>query len=183
MYASLTEPFIKSIPREQISWLDNVLTGKEELERRVVVHKENDLEEGFILGRDLKFNGGAEENLYLLVIPFRKDILSLRDLRGEHLPLLRAIVDVSERAVEEVFGVARTKVYLYVHYYPSYYHFHVHVCHYKVVQGGKHQLGKCVFLREIIQNLELDGDYYKKASMAVVLGSRDPIYKLLASKT
>ena len=68
--------------------------------------------------------------LYLTVIVHRRDIKSLRDLNASHLPLLKEI----RRKVLEVIpqkypAVGADEVRLFVHYQPTYYHFHVHVAH------------------------------------------------------
>ncbi len=51
----------------------------------------------------------------------RGDIRSLRDLRAEHLPLLKNIRDKTLALVPVQFpGVASDEVRLFVHYHPSY---------------------------------------------------------------
>jgi len=47
---------------------------------------------GFILLPDLKWDGVTTENLYLLALVQNRAIKSLRDLRGEHIPLLENIL-------------------------------------------------------------------------------------------
>ena len=77
--------------------------------------------------------------LYLTVIVHRRDIKSLRDLNASHLPLLKEI----RRKVLEVIpqkypAVGADEVRLFVHYQPTYYHFHVHVAHLRhdTIPGG-----------------------------------------------
>lgn len=48
---------------------------------------------GFILLPDLKWDRTDTQNLYLLALVRRRDILSMRDLRKEHLPLLKNILN------------------------------------------------------------------------------------------
>lgn len=64
------------------------MEGKSEAER--VVFKDSDPEIGFILLPDLKWDGN-NETLYMLAITQKHDIKSIRDLTGEHLPLLKNI--------------------------------------------------------------------------------------------
>ena len=44
----------------------------------------------------------------------------MRDLRGRHVPLLKAIRDAAHTVVEQTYGLTKGSVRLYVHYQPSY---------------------------------------------------------------
>ena len=61
---------------------------KSEVER--IIFEDPDVENGFILLPDLKWNGEVD-TLYLLGIVHKRDIKSLRDLTEKHLPLLKNI--------------------------------------------------------------------------------------------
>ena len=52
-----------------------------------------DPEVGFILVPDLKWTGEQMEDLYLQAIVHRRDITCLRELRSEHIPLLKNILN------------------------------------------------------------------------------------------
>jgi m7GpppX diphosphatase len=49
-----------------------------------------------VLVPDLKWDQKEPENLYVLAIAMRRGVLSMRDLRAEHLPLLRNILDTGK---------------------------------------------------------------------------------------
>lgn len=72
----------------------NILNGKSEVER--VIFRDDDPETGFVLVPDLKWDQKELENLYVLAIVKRRGILTLRDLRAEHLPMLRNILDTGK---------------------------------------------------------------------------------------
>jgi m7GpppX diphosphatase len=80
------------------------------------------------------------------------------------------------------FGVAPTSLRLYVHYLPSFYHLHVHIVHMNHIppEDGVH-IGHAILLDDIIDNLEIQSDWYQKVSLSVILGMRHPLYKLLTS--
>lgn len=68
-----------------------------------------------------KWDKRTLSSLYLLAISQRTDIRSLRDLRTQHLPLLKTIRDKILALVPEKFpGVAEDEVRMFVHYHPSY---------------------------------------------------------------
>ena len=72
-------------------WLYNVLEGKTEADR--VVLKDEDAQNGFVLLEDLKWDAKQTTNLYLVAICMRRDLLSIRSLRGCHVPILEQIRD------------------------------------------------------------------------------------------
>lgn len=63
--------------------------------------------------------------MHLLGFPLSHDLRSLRDLRGANLPLLRAIRADGLRILKERFGLRASKVRVYFHYLPTFYHLHV----------------------------------------------------------
>lgn len=58
--------------------------------------------------------------LYLLVLSQDRTIRSLRDLRPQHLPLLRKIRHDSERVAVERYGIDKGELRFFVHYQPTY---------------------------------------------------------------
>ena len=88
LYYSVTLPFLKS---EQFSlqWVFNILDHKAETDR--IIFEDPDSETGFVLCCDLKWDGKSIDTLYLLALPFKKGIMSLRDLTQKDLPLLKNI--------------------------------------------------------------------------------------------
>ena len=48
---------------------------------------------GFVLVPDLKWDQKEMENLYVLAIARKRGILSMREIRKEHLPMLQNILD------------------------------------------------------------------------------------------
>ncbi|KAJ0411475.1 hypothetical protein ATCC90586_008524 [Pythium insidiosum] len=167
VYDEITEPFIASLPKEKIEWVYNILDHKTESER--IIFEDADPVTGFILIPDFKWSDVTNlESIYCLAIVHDRSIRSLRDLRGKHLELLRNLREKSLRALQEQFGVLPSAFRIYVHYQPTYYHFHIHFSHVKLTEGT--HTGKAVLLDNIIYNLSIDGDYYANADLAMVVG-------------
>jgi hypothetical protein len=89
-----------------------------------LVFENPDPKTGFMLMLDSKWDGKSIEELYCLAICHDRAIACLRDLGPQHLPLLRNIQDQGLRAIEEKYGVAPSRLRVYVHYPPQFYHFH-----------------------------------------------------------
>ncbi|DAZ94811.1 TPA: hypothetical protein N0F65_002424 [Lagenidium giganteum] len=167
LYEQVTLPYIQSIPTAKIEWVYNILDHKTESERIIVENRHPT--DGFILLPDFKWTDVKNiDSLYCLAICNDRSVRSLRDLTGAHLPLLRNIRDESLQAIAIQFGVSRTALRIYVHYQPTYYHFHVHFSHVSILHGV--QTGKAVLLDDIIHNLANDGSYYRNAPLSYAVG-------------
>jgi len=166
-YNSITKPYIDNLPLKKISWIYNILDDKpnEETIHFKDLHPEN----GLLIFPGYRWDRQTKEALELLVIIARKDIRSLRDLRGHHIPLLQDIKARAKAVALNMYGVPANKLRGYVHYYPSFFHFHVHFYHVNL-ESNK------VLLDDIIENLKIDCDYYTKVTLNIVLEENHPLF-------
>lgn len=187
MYNTILKPHIdKIISSGSLGWLKNVVEGKKELERLLVNREE------WILNIDTKWrthpdpktvprkewlNHQATRDLYCLGIVKIDNIYSLRDLRADHIPLLKEMIDIGSRTIEEVYGVKKDQLRIFVHYHPQFYHFHVHFTRLENEIGAVVERGH--LLADIIQNLQLSSTYYYDKTMTYKLSRKDKLYKKL----
>ncbi|EDS26989.1 histidine triad protein member [Culex quinquefasciatus] len=179
-YQTVTLPHLE---QEQLSleWLYNVLEHRKEQDR-IVFEDPADDGTGFILLPDLKWDGKTLEQLYLLALVHPRGIKSLRDLTAAHLPLLRNVRDRGTEAIRERYGIGADRLRVYLHYQPTFYHFHVHFTFLQHDPPGI-QCEKSHLLGTVISNLELLPDYYQRATLSCVLKETDKLYgKLKAAK-
>lgn len=191
-YASHTQKFIEGIPDSAIGWCHNIVEhidkeGKKQCYDMVhgktkekVLYSDPDQETGFALLVDFKWKKHPKTMFELMelekakrptnglyCIAFAnagKTLKSLRDLRAAHLPLLKNIRDSGLAKIQEVYGIERKRVRMFVHYLPQFYFFHVHFTTLDIDFGIN--VGRARLLDEIIANLELDGEYYAKALLS-----------------
>lgn len=182
IYESITKPYIDTIPL--IKWIKNALqqvvdnvNGEEMIFH---VHKPGDLLEGFAIIADSKWDRVSTNALYLLAIPFRTDIRCLRDLNSSHLPLLESIRKASISLMNDQFPeIGPTRVRIYIHYQPTYYHLHVHIAHVDL-EGSMCSAGMAHLLEDVIENIrEVSSDYYRTRSLSFILGSDQELSKLI----
>lgn len=147
---------------------------KQEEER--IVFEDPDNTDGFILLPDLKWDGKTKETLYLIAISRRRDIRTLRDLTGDHLDFLKNIRDKSVETIHQKYDISRSQLRIYVHYQPSFYHFHVHFTYLKHAAPGIN-CERSHLLDTVISNIELLSDYYKKATLSFTVRETDLLYK------
>ncbi|XP_075999546.1 m7GpppX diphosphatase-like [Genypterus blacodes] len=160
-YQSITLPYIQSTSFS-VQWVQNILEKKAEAER--IVCEDPDPEVGFVLLPDFKWDQKQLDNLYLVAIVHKGGIKSLRDLTAEHLPLLQNIYLKGKEAILERYGLPASKLRVYLHYQPSYYHLHVHftALGYEAPGCG---VERAHLLADVIQNLQLDPKFYKSRTL------------------
>ncbi|KAL0994585.1 hypothetical protein UPYG_G00124460 [Umbra pygmaea] len=168
-YRSITLPYIQS-QSFSVQWVYNILEKKAEAER--IVFEDPDQAVGFVLLPDFKWDQKQLDDLYLIAIVHRRDIKSLRDLTVQHLPLLNNIRKKAEENILNKYGVAASKLRVYLHYQPSYYHLHVHFTALSFEAPGS-GVERAHLLSDVIQNLELDSQYYHSRSLTFPLRSGD----------
>ncbi|KAL9979122.1 hypothetical protein ACROYT_G016734 [Oculina patagonica] len=177
-YKSITLPFLEE-QSFSIQWVYNILEKKAEMER--VVFEDSDPATGFVLLPDLKWDQKQIENMYLVAICHTHGIKSIRDLNQSHLPLLKNILLKGQEAIKEKYSVPSDQLRIYVHYQPSYYHFHVHFTHLKYDAPGC-GIGKAHLLQDVIDNIEnIDSDYYSKRTLACLFKENDKLFKRFQS--
>eukprot|EP00744_Colponema_vietnamica_P006985 GILI01010088.1.p1 GENE.GILI01010088.1~~GILI01010088.1.p1 ORF type:complete len:333 (+),score=51.77 GILI01010088.1:56-1054(+) len=174
MYTRITLPMIKAIPAQRTEWVRNILEKKKEADR--IIFEDPDPINGFVLLPDLKWDQVTLTEMYCLAICHKLDIGSLRDLTREHLPLLKNILQAGKRAICEKYKASPNQFRVFVHYLPSYYHFHVHFV--GTTSDMVNALpGKGVLLEDIIDNIEcFDSNYYQKKTMTIEVGENEYIF-------
>jgi m7GpppX diphosphatase len=174
----------------KIGWLHNVLSGSKEAER--VLHSDDT----FLMNVDTKWathpdcnstprtqwhGHPSTDHLYCLAIVRDTSLPTLRELRGSSLPMLRAILQTGCDTIRKIYGVEQDQLRVFFHYHPQFYHLHVHFTRSHVNPGCEAE--RAHLLTDVIQNLEMDGEYYAKRSITIRLRERDALYKALSAVT
>ncbi|KAI8800964.1 HIT-like domain-containing protein [Cladochytrium replicatum] len=178
VYEKLVLPYIESIPPSRIAWVFNILDRKKEVE--TFLGDVNDPINGYVILPDMKWDKQGSHFYYQLLVQ-RRDIRSLRDLRGKDildwLKYLRAEI------VSVVLGkhpdIIVSNIRMFIHYVPSYYHFHIHITSTGLADLPGINVGKAHLLETIIDNMELDPMYYAKRTLHVSVTEDSDIYKVM----
>ena len=187
MYAAVIKPWIDQIVTSgSLSWIENVISGTKEKERLLLDKPD------YILNIDTKWRShpdpsktdrsewyehAATQDLYCLAIAKDGSLASIRDLRGkqEHLSMLRSILQECPAAIEQIYGVKQDQLRIFVHYQPQFYHFHVHFTRLENEFGCQVERGHLI--SDILQNLELDADFYLNRTLTYRLRDNDQLYQ------
>ncbi|KAI7901652.1 HIT-like domain-containing protein [Cokeromyces recurvatus] len=172
-YQTITLPYIKSIPQKRVQWVYNILNGTAETDR--IIYHDHDPETGFVILPDMKWDGSIE-TLYWVAISMRTDILSLRSLTGDHVSFLKNLRQRCYELAKEKVNLLPSELRLFIHYQPSYYHFHVHITAVAFSDAPGVVSGQAHLLDTVINNLELYPDYYQRVDIPFVIGERHTLY-------
>jgi hypothetical protein len=154
-------------------WVYEVLQGNRETETCLL-----NTETFMMLPDTEALNTGSVINW--LVIFKDQSLKSIRSLRGQHLQLLKECKVQCTRYIIENTGFGPDQVMAFFHYLPSVFQLHVHFC---APYGQYTTLDICKVhtLDNVISNIEIDPEYYAKASITTVIigkGSLNDIYGL-----
>ncbi|KPJ19136.1 Scavenger mRNA-decapping enzyme DcpS [Papilio machaon] len=155
--------------------LPEINEGKSEQDR--VIYDNKCEREGFVLVPDLKWDGLTKETLYLLAIVRQRGIKSLRDLNETHLPLLKRVRDEGKKTIYSKYKVSGSQLRVYLHYQPSFYHLHIHFTYLRHEAPGIYA-EKSHLLDTVINNIEMMGNYYKKATLPFTIREMDTIFNV-----
>nr|CAG4644810.1 EOG090X06NK [Leptodora kindtii] len=170
-YEEITLPHING-SCFSIDWVFNILDGRKEADR--IIFNDPDLETGFVLLPDMKWDCKTTTNLYLVAIVRKRGIKSLRDIRAEHLPLLENIMKKGCVAIEEKYGVQKSELRVYLHYQPSYYHLHIHFTSLQFTPAGC-SAERAHLLQSVMRNVRSSTNYYRDAVLDFVFFEGDSL--------
>ncbi|SCU84178.1 LAMI_0C06546g1_1 [Lachancea mirantina] len=182
IYSSIVEPYIVEMCSQQrLQWVRNILHHGAESDR--VVYRdfvESNAKDGFLILPDMKWDGVNLDALYLVAIVFREDIRSLRDLRPEHKPWLVSMLNKIRSVVPGCynFTIQPDELRIFIHYQPSYYHFHIHIVNVKHPGiGAGASAGKAVLLEDVIEQLNFLGQAgFRNKTITYILGENHDLW-------
>ena len=159
IYAQHVRPYMQRMRDEgRLNWVFNILDGKAEQEDvllRDTGTSKDGQDEGFLLAPDLNWDRKTLTSLHLLAMPSRRDFWSLRDLKKCHVDWLRDMRAKILSATTKVYkDLEKDQIKLYIHYQPTYYHFHIHVVHVMAEATSTQAVGKALGLENVIAQLE-----------------------------
>jgi len=178
LYEKHVKPYIAAFPAKRTQWVENILSGVSE-QNKVLYSCPN-----YLILPDMKWDLTTISSLYLVAIVQDRSIRSLRDLNRSHLGLLKSIRREASRIVQKRWELGNGSLRMYVHYQPSYYHFHVHIVNVNY-EGGLHGMvvGQAHLLADIISLLELDipdePSIFQKMTLTYGLGDQHGLYESL----
>ena len=117
-------------------------------------------------------------SLHWLAVATDTTLRTLRDLRGRHIPMLISLYTQTCQKIHEEMGIPVDQIMAYVHYPPSVYQLHVHFKH-PLIPHISHDSFRIHPLITVINNLEIDSDYYAKSILQLPVYAHTELYTAL----
>jgi m7GpppX diphosphatase len=150
-------------------WIYEILDGTREGESVILDTP------SFALIPDIDAN--TEHTANWLAVFKDRSLRSLRDLNGSHVQMLRTARDRCTNKIVEHTRLPREQVMCYFHYLPSVFQLHMHVCapygHYTTPD-----IFKIHPVDNVISNLLIDTDFYRKATITTVVVGRGDLHSV-----
>ena len=151
-------------------WIHEVIAEKRE-KNRVKLRTPD-----FVLLPDVKTTKKCDEKrFHWLALVTDTTIRTLRDLRGCHVEMLKDIQRQALEKIQEEMDLLPEQIMCYIHYPPSVYQLHIHFRH----PIGMHDTLRMHSLATVINNLELDPEYYAKSTIQMPVYMHSELYSEL----
>jgi len=146
--------FIETRDINKDKWIYNIIDGL--AEQSSILYKDDKC----IIMPTYTWNSIDINKLHILCIPFDKSLRCIRSLDKNSIPLLNYMKQVSLEIINTKYDLDDTNLKIFLHYNPSPYHLHIHFIH--TIYQAHSSVEYSHELNNVIFNLELDSDYYKK---------------------
>jgi len=186
IYRKFVKPYLETkCDPGRLNWVYNILEKKKESES--IIFEDPDEKDGFILLPDLKWDRSTMNSLYVMALVHRRGIRSIRDLTKKDAPWLRRMQGkIIQGLCEKYPELESDRLRLYVHYQPSYYHFHIHVVSISHDGGGGQATGKAIIFQNLISQLETmaggDDAGFEDIELTYILGEESDLWQNVFSK-
>jgi len=140
----------------KVEWIENILCGT--AEQQNILFQDQD----FVFLPDIDWNKLDIKRLHCLAIVRDRTIKSLRDLTDQSIFLLEKIKSIGCQVLKNKYDIDENKLLIYFHYYPSYWHLHIHFTYLDTNQTLNGLTLRTHSLHDVIKNLRMDSSYYQK---------------------
>ncbi|KAI5184723.1 m7GpppX diphosphatase [Nematocida homosporus] len=128
----------------------------------------------FLICPDLKWDRVNLDSLYLVVLFKDASLYTIRELQAQHIPLLKRVIKAVEKVLS-TYGLDLNQIKMYFHYYPTFYRLHIHASALKTLWKGT-TIGSAIMLQDVIQNLTICSDYYKRVELEISISTASYLY-------
>ncbi len=151
---------LNTIDAKNYKWIYNIIDKKAEV--KSIIYEDDK----FILIPNYIWNKRDIKYLNILAIVKNKNLIALRSLTQNDIALLKHIKQKSEEIIAQVYNVEPDRLKSYIHYPPSTWHLHIHFNTLENLNVSS-SVEYSHELTQIIYNLGLSSDYYKKFDLFV----------------
>jgi diadenosine tetraphosphate (Ap4A) HIT family hydrolase len=141
-------------------WVYNILDHTAESDR--IIYEDKDI----ILIPDYKWNYNID-NLHILCFFKNKKLYSIRELTNEHVEMLENSLQNCKKCIKEKYDISEDNLLIYFHYHPSVWQLHIHFTNVRLINNSI-LIPRAHLVNQVIENLKIDTNYYKKVKLEVL---------------
>jgi hypothetical protein len=141
-------------------WVYNILDHTAEKDR--IIYEDDDI----ILIPDYKWNYNID-NLHILCFFKNKQLYSIRELTNKHIETLENSLKNCKKCIKEKYDIPEDNLLIYFHYHPSVWQLHIHFTNVRLINNSI-LIPRAHLVSQVIENLKIDSDYYKKVKLEVL---------------
>ena len=187
LFQAVTKPYIdKILAGDSLDWIEDIVKGKTNTNGILFETNEYFLHIDTLwknhpdpraVPPEEWFEHSSVSDLHIIGMSKADGLSSLRDLRGEHVPLLKSMLDEGLRTIHQLYGLDSDQVRVYIPYPPqsSLYRFHLYYTRIDHTDGCLAESAHLV--NDVIQNLQIDGEFYAKRTITCKIRVTDDLYK------
>ena len=147
--------FIGKRDCEKDTWIYNIIDNIKEQDK--ILYRDNLC----IIIPTYTWNTINIDKLHILSFPIDKTIRCIRELNKDHINLLKYMKNKTIQIIENIYKLKEENLKIFIHYDPSTYHLHIHYVNIIFLDMDSsveysHEINNVIF------NLSIDTDYYKK---------------------
>jgi m7GpppX diphosphatase len=141
-------------------WIIDIFDGKKEKEK--IIYNDNKI----ILLSNVSFDEKDLSQLDLLAFVKDIELKTIRDLTQKDILLLEYLYETCIKVIENKYGIKKSKIRAYFHYHPTTWILHVH---FNLISNNiiNASVEYSYPIWNVIENLKLDSNYYRKIIMTV----------------
>ena len=148
--------YIKENEGKDCGWIYDIIDKHKETDNNKLLFEDDD----FVLVTEMDMKDDDMNTFHLLAFPKDKTIKSIRDLTFEHIPLLEKMRSLSKKYITTHYEINDNEIETHFHYPPGVMLLHMH---FELVNGNKQRRPlREHSVNDVIQNLLIDSEYYKK---------------------
>jgi m7GpppX diphosphatase len=148
------------VENEDKVWAYNIIDHVAEMERIIYEDKY------IILIPDYKWNNSID-TLHILCFFKDKKLYSIRELNDSHIKMLEDSLINCKKCIKEKYNILEENLLIYFHYHPSVWQLHIHFTNIKLINNSI-LIPRAHLVNQLIENLRIDSDYYKKVKLEVL---------------
>ena len=153
------EEYLKYLKKRDIEkdrWIYNIIDGISEQDS--ILYRDQQC----IIIPTYMWDSKNIDKLHLICLPTDTNLRSIRSLDSSHIPLLEHMKNITLNIIKNRYNIDEYYIKMFFHYEPSTYHLHIHFVN-LANNDTRSSVEYSHELNNVIFNLSICSDYYKKA--------------------